>query len=47
MEGRFVPDFRDDELRLAAYLELLSDHFLKAAQTNALAQKDVDANPHA
>ena len=45
MEERFVPDFRDNELRLAAYLELLSDHFLKAAQTNELMQKDAGANP--
>ena len=45
MEERFVPDFRDDELRLVAYLELLSHHFLKATQTNELLKDNVVASP--
>ena len=34
MEARYVPDFRNDELRLAAYLALISEYFAKAAEEN-------------
>ena len=35
-EGRCVPDFRDDEIRLREYLQLLSDHFAKSAPTDQI-----------
>lgn len=43
MEERFVPDFRDDEVRLREYLQLLSDHFAKAGPTAPIAVPDPNA----
>ena len=40
MEERFVPDLRGDELRLVAYMQLLSSYFAKAAQTGELPVKN-------
>ena len=42
-EGRCVPDFRDDEVRLREYLQLLSDHFAKAGPTAPIAVPDPNA----